>query len=319
VDSIPVSGAQHRIRAGGYEAVVASVGASLRLLEYEGRDLVVPFAADELRPSYRGATLAPWPNRVVDGRYALGGCQLQLPITEPDRSHALHGLVAWLAFEAVDVQQSTVRLTATIEPQAGYPWRVLVETAYVLDERGLTQRVCATNLGSGEAPWGTGPHPYLVAGAGPLDEWSLEVPAQQVLRVTDDRLAPLGLIDVGGEWAGRFDFRSARPIGPVTIDHAYTDLVRSADGLVAVRLTDLSGQGVAISWDSACPWVQVHTADLPGGPARPGHRAGLAVEPMTCAPDAFNAAFYEYDTGLLVLVPGQSAIAAWTIAAIPAP
>ena len=318
MDGIPISGAQHRISAGGYEAVIASVGASLRLLTYEGRDLIVPFAADELRPSYRGATLAPWPNRVVDGRYTFGGDQLQLPITEPDRSHALHGLVSWLAFGAAEVAPSSVRLTATIEPQAGYPWRVFVETTYGLDERGLTQTVCATNLSSGEAPWGTGPHPYLVAGTGPLDGWSLELPAQLVLLVTDDRLAPLGLVDVGGEWADRFDFRSARPIGSVTIDHAYTDLVRSADGQVAVRLTDRSGEGVAISWGAACPWVQVHTADLPDGPSRPGHRAGLAVEPMTCAPDAFNAASYEFDTGLLALVPDGSAIADWTIAAIPA-
>ena len=52
------------------------------------------------------------------------------------------------------------------------------------------------------------------------------------------------------------------------------------------------------------------------GRGQPGHRTGLAVEPMTCAPDAFNADAYDYDAGLIVLEPGASAAASWRIAAI---
>ena len=147
----------------------------------------------------------------------------------------------------------------------------------------------------------------------------LQLPADLVLHVTDDRLVPTGLFDVGHGWAEPFDFRSPRQIRALFIDHAFTGLARSADGLAEVRLTDVSGSGVAVSWDAACPWVQVHTADLPGGSSRPGNRAGLAVEPMTCAPDAFNAVSYDYDTGLQLLEPGGSATASWTIAALPLP
>ena len=68
-----------------------------------------------------------------------------------------------------------------------------------------------------------------------------------------------------------------------------------------------------MSWNASCPWVQIHTADLPHDPAHPAHRAGLAVEPMTCAPDAFNDADYDYDTGVLVLDPQLSSEASWTI------
>ena len=81
-------------------------------------------------------------------------------------------------------------------------------------------------------------------------------------------------------------------------------------------LTDAAGTGVEMVWDAACPWVQVHTADQPGGAAQPGHRAGLAVEPMTCAPDAFNAALNDFDAGLIVLEPGATATASWRIAAL---
>ena len=87
-----LSGTQHALRAGDYEAVIASVGASLRSLTYDGRDLTVPFDADEVRPSYRGATLAPWPNRIVDGKFTFAGVERQVALTEPARHHALHGL-----------------------------------------------------------------------------------------------------------------------------------------------------------------------------------------------------------------------------------
>ena len=313
---IPVSGIQHRLRCGEYEAVVASVGASLRALRHDGRDLVVPFEADELRPGYRGTTLAPWPNRVVDGKYSFGGGDYDLALTEPKRGHALHGLASWLDFQKTDGGSDHVTLAATIEPQAGYPWRVEVTTTYRLSAEGLVQTVSARNDSEQPAPWGTGPHPYLVAGASALDEWTFELPAAEVLLVTDDRLIPTALRPVDADDPARFDYRAPRSIGAAEIDHAYSGLVRSDEGIATVRLTDAAGTGVEMSWDAACAWVQIHTADLPGGAAQPGHRAGLAVEPMTCAPDAFNAGSYDYDAGLIVLEAGAEVTASWRIGAL---
>jgi aldose 1-epimerase len=54
--------------------------------------------------------------------------------------------------------------------------------------------------------------------------------------------------------------------------------------------------------------VQVHTGDRPE-PA--DHRRGLAVEPMTCPPDAFTSG-----VDLVHLGPGESHEASWSIAAI---
>jgi len=309
-----LSGTQHALRAGDYEAVIASVGASLRSLTYDGRDLTVPFDADEVRPSYRGATLAPWPNRIVDGKFTFAGVERQVALTEPARHHALHGLAGWLDYEAIDKGPSHVTLSATIEPQTGYPWRIVIETTFSLDADGLTQTVTATNESPGAAPWGAGPHPYLVAGEGHVDDWTLDLPAAEVLAVTPDRLSPIGLRPVDADDPTRFDFREARQIGVVEIDHAYTALNRDAEGFAIVRVMDSAGSGVQMTWDAACPWVQIHTSDK--GVGKPGHRTGLAVEPMTCAPDAFNADRYDYDAGLIVLDPGASASASWRITAI---
>lgn len=309
MSATPLSGTQHILRAGALEAVVASVGASLRSFTADGRHLTVAYGADEVRPSYRGATLAPWPNRVVDGAYSFSGEDMQVALTEPARGHALHGLAGWLDYEAVGSSDAHVVLRAVIQPQTGYPWRIAVTTTFELDAEGLTQTVVAENLSAAAAPWGTASHPYLVAGEGQVDDWYLELPADRVLEVTADRLIPTQLVDVDSNDPERFDFRARRHIGLTELDHAYTGLHR-ADGVTEVRVTDAAGRGVAIAWGDACPWVQVHTSDKPG---KPGHRAGMAVEPMTCAPDAFNAARYPFDTGLIVLEPGATSSASWRI------
>jgi aldose 1-epimerase len=141
-----------------------------------------------------------------------------------------------------------------------------------------------------------------------VDDWTLELLAGQVLEVTEDRLIPTGLADVETAEGGIWDFRTPRPIGDTFIDHAFTDLGRSADGETVVRVTAQGGTGVEMVWGEECPWVQVHTADQPVPEL---NRLGLAVEPMTCPPDAYNSG-----ADLIVLEPGASASASWTIRAI---
>lgn len=307
--SIPLSGTQHTLRSGEYEATIASIGASLRRLTHAGRELILSFDADEVRPSFRGATLAPWPNRVAAGTYDFAGDTYVLPIADAGRPNALHGLASWLDFAVVAESDDSVTLVATVVPQAGYPWRVRVETTFALGADGLTQTVVATNESGESAPFGTGPHPYLVAGPSALDTWTFALDAAQVLEVTPDTLQPVALVDVAD--SARFDWRSPRVIGDAAVDHAFTGI-----GSAVARVTDPTGTGVEMTWDAACSWVQVYTCDQPGGSANPVHRTGLAVEPMTCAPDAFNDDNYPYDTGLQVLAPGAKSMASWRIAAL---
>lgn len=310
--TIPLSGTQFELSFGDYTATVASVGATLRTLAHAGRDLIVPFDANEVRPGFRGAILAPWPNRIVDGRYTQDGVTHQLSLTEPDRGHALHGLAGWLDFIALEEPSaespSRVVLASTIEPQTGYPYRLQLRVEYTLDADGLRTTMMARNVGPDSAPYGTGPHPYLIAGEGTVDDWTLTLPAERVLTVTDERLIPIGLADVATEGDGALDFRTPRVVGGTMIDHAFTGLSRDEDGIAEVRLTARSGTGVAMRWSTGCRWVQLYTADQPDAAF---NRGSLAVEPMTCPPDAFNSG-----TDLIMLKPGQLASVGWTIAAI---
>lgn len=306
----PVSGAQVGLRSGSYEADIASIGASLRRLRFEGRDLVVPFAADEERPAMSGALLAPWTNRTADGRYEFGGGVHRLPVNEPQTGNAAHGLVAGLDFRVVEVREDSAMLSATIEPQLGYPWRVRVDTAFRLSEDGLHQEVVATNESDTDAPFGVGAHPYLVADAPArraIDGWVLHVPAEEILLVSPDRLLPTDVVHVADQEHAAFDFRSPRLVGQQEINNAYSAFARDDGGLARVTVT-ADGVGAEIEWDERVGWAQVYTSDAADGE---GYRRGVAVEPMTCPPDALNSSI-----GLLVIKPGEHASAGWTIRAV---
>lgn len=302
--SHPLTGREVRLRSGPYAASVITLGASLRVLEHDGRPLVVPFATDAMRPVFRGALLAPWPNRVVDGRYTFDGAEQQLPLTEPDRGHALHGLLGWADWQVGAVAEDAITLTAELAPSAGYPHRLVVECAYSLAGDGLTTTVTARTLHD-RAPYGVSAHPYLTAGGAALDETVLTLPADRFVATSGDRLLPAGERDVAdAPWP---DFREPTVIGSSRVDHAFTDLRRGEDGQARVRLEAPDGFTVEMTWGPELAWVQVHTADRPEPEL---DRAGLAVEPMTCPPDAFNSG-----EGVVVLEPGRPHTASWTVAA----
>ncbi|MEV7134734.1 aldose 1-epimerase family protein [Arthrobacter sp. NPDC093128] len=299
-----MTASEHQISFGPYTAIATARGGALRELRHGGRDLVISFGADGGIPDYRGVICAPWPNRLADGRYSFDGGDFQAVVNEEERGTALHGLVFGAVWELREQTASSLRLGARIEPGEGYPGRLDVSVEYELRADGLRCTVRAENIGADAAPYGVCPHPYLVAGPAPLDEWTVQIPATEFMEVSDDRLLPEGMASVQGH---AFDFRTEKVLGAVEIDHAFTGLITNGDGLAAVRAYDPSGTGVELEWDTDWPWLQIHTADKPAGPSR----LGLAVEPMTCPPDAFNSG-----TGVIRLVPGESHQASWTIRAL---
>lgn len=299
------SGEQFHLAYDDLEATVTGVGASLRVLRHLGRDLVRPYRYDEVAPAYSGAVLAPWPNRVGDGRYDFAGVTHQLPLTEPERGNALHGLVLWEPWSMLDRSTSSVVLGHRIHPRPGYPFLVDLEVSYELGDTGMRIELLATNRGTGEAPYGCSIHPYLVAGPGHADDWTLHLPATTALDVDPERLLPKGerpAAELG------LDFATPRRIGKTWADHALTDVVRDEHGRARATLVAEDGAGVALEWGPECGWVQLHTADRPEPVL---DRTGLALEPMTCPPDAFATG-----EDLVVLAPGEHHRAWWVIAPI---
>jgi aldose 1-epimerase len=301
----PLSGHQIHLALGDQEATVTDVGAKLRRYAVGGRDVVVPFDEDVPAPAGHGAVLAPWPNRLRDGRYTWEGEEYQVPISEPERGTALHGLAMFQRWQPVVVDDAAHRegAAATLElrlaPGGGYPFDVLLSITYRLTATGLHVQAAATNLGTRAAPYGIGFHPWLSPGEGSLDDCTIRIDA--ATRVTvDDRLLPTGTEPV----AGMYDLREPRPAHEVDVDDAFVDVLRDEDGLSWIRLTGSDGRTAAVWMDESMDTWQACTGDHLG--VVEWRRTGLAAEPMSCIADAFR-------TGdrLVRLEPGASHEVTW--------
>jgi aldose 1-epimerase len=303
---IAPSGEQIEIVAGDQQAVVVEVGGGLRSYTVGGRDLVDGYRVDEMSSSGRGQTLIPWPNRLQDGNYEFDGRRHQLPLNEPQRHNAIHGLVRWAAWTACAREPHRVVMEHLLYPQPGYPFALRLSIEYTLSDSGLKVRTTATNVGTAPCPYGSGAHPYLTLGTATIDPLMLRVPARTVLR-SDERGLPIDTEEVKDT---AYDFRQPRPIGSTALDHAFTDLERDEDGLARVGLRD-PNRGIEVSlWvDQSYRYLMVFTGDsLPDA-----RRRSLAVEPMTCPPNAFRTG-----DALIRLEPGSSFTSTWGIAHRPA-
>ncbi|WP_350274189.1 aldose 1-epimerase family protein [Kribbella sp. HUAS MG21] len=284
--NVSPSGEQWVLRGGGYEAMVVSVGGGLRELTYDGRPVLLGYGEDEAAHAGIGQHLFPWPNRITDGQYTFDGADQQLALTEPARHNAIHGLTRWANWLRLDdgSDEAALAVGHRLHGQPGYPHQLDVRLDYRLTDR-LTVTATATNIGRSAAPYGYGAHPYLTVGR-PIDTCVLEFTAADRLEVSADQMSPVGLTPVADS---PYDFRTGRVIGSTSIDYAFTGLAAEW----SVTLTD-PDSGTRSVLTSTTPWMQLFTGEAVG-------RTALAVEPMTCPPDAFRTG-----QDLVVLKPGES-------------
>ena len=279
-------------------------GGALRALSHAGRPILDGFAEDAMASGGRGQLLMPWPNRIRDGHYLFDGAAQQLALSEPSRGNASHGLVRWAAWSLVADRRDHITLAYRLMGQTGYPWTLDLEVGYALGPDGLTVTQTATNRSGAAAPYASGAHPYLLAGAGPVDGWTVEVPAETRVLTDADRLLPTGVEDVEGT---PYDLRGPRPLGDLVLNHAFGRLSRGADGRATVRLRAPEGTGVELWVDKHHRWLMLYTADDVPATAR----RSLAVEPMTAPPDAFNSG-----VDVVRLEPDVRFTASWGIRAL---
>jgi len=283
-DGVP-SGRQWRIGHGSQRAVITEVGATLRSYDVDGRPVLDGFGLSEVCPSGRGQVLAPWPNRLGDGRYTLLGKTGRAALDEPERRNAIHGLVRWLPWRLLSSAQNLVLLGCRLLPQPAYPWCLDLRVEYRLGRAGLTVTTTAWNPSPDETiPFGLGFHPYLTVGVEPVDRARLKVPARTRL-IADERGLPTGTQAVAGT---EYDFLAGRVLGPTRLDTAFTDLVRDEQGRAWASLEHPSTGGAVRLWvDRSFGYLMVYSADTVEPSAR--RRAAVAIEPMTCPPDAFRS------------------------------
>ncbi|MBX3100249.1 MAG: aldose 1-epimerase family protein [Salinibacterium sp.] len=294
------TGTQHVLTRGDARAVITEVAASVREYSVGGVDIVQPYPELSSPPFASGIILMPWPNRVADGRWNLGGVTQQLDITEPAKNNAIHGLLRYTGYRVDDRTDESITLAATVFPQHGYPFHLETTVRYELVDGGLAVTHGVRNLSSDTAPVGIGAHPFLTIGDVPTEDLVLTVHASTYFDV-DARLLPHGELSVVGT---RYDLRNGVRVGDLELDTAFGG-VSTRDGVVAV-LQAPDGREVRLVQDDAHPYVQVFTTRT--YPKKDGAGLAVAIEPMTAAPDALNSGL-----GLHWVEPGATWNAGWGI------
>ena len=298
----PSSGRQFELHRGRQRAVVVEVGGGLREIEVDGQPVLDGYALHRMADGARGQPLLPWPNRLGDGRYVFGGQTLQLPIDEVERGNAIHGLTRWMNWSLADKAADRARLELMLHPRPGYPFALQLSIAYTLSDGGLNVRTTARNVGSDRLPFGAGYHPYFTVGTPFIDSATLRMAARSSLELDAERRVPTGrVLPVAGS---ENDFREARPIGASVLDACLTDLDRDTDGRAQVTLADPgSGRSVVVWMEERFRYLQVFSGDTLAPDRR---RRSLAIEPMTCPPDAFRT-----QIDLIVLEPDEAVSLEW--------
>jgi aldose 1-epimerase len=297
------TGEQHLVEAAGRRLIVTELGATMRSYSVGDVEILDGFDRHEMSSAGRGQILAPWPNRLEDGRYVFGDREGVAQLDEPDRGNAIHGLVRRLPWRAVERSEARIVLGCDLRAQPAYPWDLDLEVSYELSDEGLTVVARATNRSAAPAPFGIGFHPYLTVGTDTVDDVVLTVPARTRL-LTNERALPIGDEAVAGT---PYDLSGGRRLGSIALDTAFTDLSRSeADRAEVVLVSAAEGRALTLWVDATFTHLMVFTGDTLEPESR--RRRGIAIEPMTCPPNAFRSG-----TDLIALEPGGSWRGAWGI------
>ena len=287
-----------------YSISVGTRGGTLRSLRYFDRPLLEEFQSWTSGNFFAGALLAPWPNRIRDGRYEIQGTTYQLPINEVARHNALHGLIYNLEWHKIKGPESGISLETILLPSDFYPSPLQFVVNYTLSKFGLIWTLSATNIGREKVPYGASIHPYLVADPNTgISEWNLKMPATQFLDVDKERLLPTSMKRC--EDRGLL-FSDGLLIGDLVIDHAFKIDREMPDQRIELR--SQNGSGVWMEFNDASNWIQLHTADRDGSSRG---RRSMVIEPMSCPTNAFNSG-----TDLYWLHPQESHEMQWKIGAI---
>jgi aldose 1-epimerase len=283
-------------------ATITEVGASLRALTVDGVDLVQRYPEGSPPSLGAGVVMAPWPNRVADGRWDYNGVAQQLSITDTEYGNSNHGLLMWTPYRVLDKSADAITLSATIFAHPGYPFVVATTVRYAVTSSGIETTHTFTTLGDKAAPVAVGSHAYYRIGDLATETLTLTSSAGTVY-TNNDRLIPTGSRPVAGD----FDLRSGQLVGDVVLDDCFTDLKPGPDSRYRSRLSAPDGRYVEVWGDESFDHVVLLTTrrftDHHGDTI-----LAVAIEPQTAAANALNTGI-----GIKWLAPGETWTARWGI------
>ncbi|MCP2030129.1 aldose 1-epimerase [Okibacterium sp. HSC-33S16] len=300
-----VTGEQFELRldtssGGAVEATITEVAAGIRRLSVHGIDIMPPYDAGVQRPLGSGIIFVPWTNRVRDGQWVLNGEPQQLPLTEPKKHNASHGLLRFSSYSVAERTESRLRLEARVFPQNGYPFMLDVAVTYHLVDAGIEATIAVTNRSDAAAPLAVGAHPFFTIGDVEPEDLTVTVNVTTHFEA-DERSLPVAEVPVDGT---PYDLRNGVRLGDLSVDDGFGGAV-IIDGVSEHSVTAPDGRSVTVWGDENVKYWQVFTTDK-----YPGQSKTVAIEPMTAPADALNSG-----QDLHWLAPGETWEVSWGVRA----
>jgi aldose 1-epimerase len=265
-------------------AIIARVGAALVSWTTNGTQLVEPGHLEAVGPYCEGIVMAPWPNRLEDGKWSYKGETLEFPLNIQSQQNANHGLLIDFPYDVVEQTESSITLGALIHARTAYPFNVFTTVKYELSATGIKVTHTAENLSEEAAPYAVGGHPYFQIAGVQTADLILRSDAATVLDV-NERQIPVGKSATAGT---RFDMREGVRVGDNFYDHGFTDLPRDENGLAHTYLTAPDGRGFDVWQDAEFKHVVIFTPDFYWDESRDAKRFAAAIEPQTAGANAFK-------------------------------
>ena len=258
-------------------------GGQISHLVLGGVEVIPKFSGEDARARVFGYTLAPWPNRLQDGKYQVDGIDYQIPKLD-SQNNANHGLLLDEKMEVLSHDSDSLKLFYSFGKDAHYPFAIDLEIEFSLEENALVTRATATNNSLNAAPFAIGFHPYFLMGS------KFTVSAGFTHRVvTDDRMLP-----VSAKKVSRLDLNQDSP-ELATLDDCYYGsnevLVTNSSGAFEIRgLENINyfmiyrppaqvfAQGSALAIEPMSHLTNVFATDMASAQILPGESKSYSYE-----------------------------------------
>jgi len=227
---------------------------------------------------YNSVILAPFPNRIKDGQYTFEHKTYQLPINHKEEKHAMHGLLFDKAFiiETMHTENELAHLSLKYAYQGdvkGFPFPYECRVKYDWrPSENLTTTIEVKNTGDNIMPLGLGWHPYFMFPSA-VNELALQLNCDGKYLV-DERMIPT-------LESQNFDtFQQLRLLDDTVLDDCFAfksdgshkTIVKDEVNNITLIIEQETGKNLF-------NYLQLYT---------PKDRKSIAIEPMTCIPNAFN-------------------------------
>ncbi len=266
----------------GRAVVSPGAGAALRSLQVKAKgaryELLSggdgPLDASALPQGTGSFIMAPWPNRIRDGRLVAKDGEHSLPVNSG--VHAIHGLLRTRVWEIAERTPTLLRLRISLEKP--WPYRGTVESLTELRGPSLVQTLKVEAApGEREFPAGFGWHPWFKRTLG-KGQVSLRSDVE-VMWELDSTITPTG-----------------RTLTPPVVSqlHRGAELAAgSIDGCFRVREARGAGRTshyAELSWPDVRLEIESSAEVSHLMVYTPADGASLCVEPQTCTVNAFQLA-----------------------------